>query len=35
MDIVKDLCLLFVYECKRNKEFILGMIIGIIIGKII
>ncbi len=35
MGIVKGLCSLIVYECKHNKEFILGIIIGIIIGKII
>ena len=35
MGIVKGICSLIVYECKHNKEFILGIIIGIIIGKII
>ena len=33
--LVMDFCVFTIYEAKQNKEFIIGLIIGIIIGKII
>ena len=34
-DFIKDFCVFCIHECKQNKEFIIGMIAGILIGKII